>query len=229
MTVETGGAVGGPVAAGSTPVRLPDRHGSSTMVGIEATRNPAMLCSPLHRMEIRFDGVRSPGGLLTVNSARFGLTRDGGKRPHQGVDLYAVPGTPIHAVADGTIVQVRRLYPSYGNDILLRFAMPAAWLAVLARHGVVVADGVLFAHYAHLSAIGVAAGQQVRRGQRIGATGISGNADQRYPHLHFELRKVAAPGSGPMGQKNRVNPELVFTQIDYSRPVDVAQRMGRTA
>ena len=69
--------------------------------------NESSISNPLQRMEIRFDGIQKVGGLRTVNGARFGMTRDGGTRPHPGVDLYAPPGTPVFAIADGVIDRVR--------------------------------------------------------------------------------------------------------------------------
>ncbi|MGH3030416.1 MAG: peptidoglycan-binding protein [Gaiellaceae bacterium] len=45
-------------------------------------------------------------------------------------------------------------------------------------------------YYAHLSRVSVRVGQRVRRGQRIGAAGATGNATG--PHLHFEVRRRGA-------------------------------------
>jgi murein DD-endopeptidase MepM/ murein hydrolase activator NlpD len=191
--------------------------------------NASAITSPLRTMEIRFDGLQNVGGLRTVNGARFGMTRNGGSRPHQGADLYAVPGTPIFSIADGIVERVRHADPNYGRDVLIKFRPDAAWLRLLSRAGSGDTDGVLFAEYAHLSGILVRPGMQVRRGQMIGATGTSGNADQRYPHLHFELRKVASPGVGHQGMLNRINPELLFHSIDFSKPVDALDRWKRTA
>lgn len=187
------------------------------------------ITSPLRTMEIRFDGLQNAGGLRTVNGARFGMTRNGGSRPHQGVDLYAQPGTPVYAVASGIVERVRNADPNYGKDVLIKFRPDAAWLQWLSRAGSGDEDGVLFAEYAHLSSILVQPGMAVLRGQMIGATGTSGNADQRYPHLHFELRKIASPGVGQQGMLNRIDPELVFRQIDFSRPVDMLDRLRHTA
>lgn len=187
------------------------------------------LGNPLQKMEIRFDGLQNAGGLRTVNGARFGMTRNGGSRPHQGVDLYAAPGTPVFAVADGVVELVRHADPNYGRDILIRFRLGIGWQRVLRAAGSGDADRVLFAEYAHLSSLLVKTGDNVRRGQMIGATGTSGNADQRYPHLHFELRKVASPGVGHAGMLNRINPELVFQSIDFSKPVEAMDRWSRTA
>jgi len=190
---------------------------------------PSEISNPLRSMEIRFDGIQNTGGLRTVNGARFGPTRNGGTRPHGGVDLYAVPGTPVFAIADGVVERVRLNDPSYGKDVLLRFKPSVRWMQALAARGVVDKDGELFALYAHLSSVALRSGQEVRRGQIIGQTGISGNADQRYPHLHLEIRKVASPGIGAAGLRNRVDPELFFLGIDFSKSVEALQRYGRIA
>jgi len=78
----------------------------------------------------------------------------------------------------------------------------------------------LFAAYAHLSAIEVAAGQTVAKGQRIGKTGNTGNAsgmtgpDQ---HLHFEIRTIPRPGTG-LG--NRMSPAEIFGLCPLHDAVD---------
>ena len=50
----------------------------------------------------------------------------------------------------------------------------------------------LLCYYAHLDrwAPGLAAGQLVRRGQRLGSVGNTGNARTTRPHLHFETRPL---------------------------------------
>lgn len=180
-------------------------------------------------MAIRFDGAQNAAGLQTVNGARFGMTRNGGTRPHQGVDLEAAPGTQVYAIAAGVIERVRHHDLNYGMDVLLRFKPLASWLTHLSRSGATCADGTLFAEYAHLSCILVSKGQAVSRGQAIGTTGATGNADQRYPHLHFEIRKIADPGVGVIGLANRIDPELFFQSIDFIKPVEALDRFSRTA
>jgi murein DD-endopeptidase MepM/ murein hydrolase activator NlpD len=45
--------------------------------------------------------------------------------------------------------------------------------------------------YAHLDSMGVARGDKIARGQRIGAVGMTGNVTS--PQLHFEIRKGKQP------------------------------------
>src|SRR5690606_27436433 len=66
--------------------------------------------------------------------------------------------------------------------------------------------------YAHLSAIMVAAGQKVARGQRIGSVGSTGNSSG--PHLHLEARRAG----------RTINPEplLGYARGGRPRPGEVA-------
>lgn len=190
-----------------------------------ARLQPSALTPPLPEMKVRWDGKQSTGGgMKSFDSPRFGMTRDGGGRAHAGVDLDAPVGTPVFAVADGIVDLARFNDPLYGADILLAFRPTAAVLTYLARTGHADDDGVLFAHYAHLSAVFVETGQTVRRGTTIGRTGTSGNADQKYPHLHFEVRKTRFPGAGTVGLRGRIDPESLF-QVDFSTPVEAVTRI----
>ena len=127
----------------------------------------------------------------------FGMVRknvNGSRRPHQGWDFYAAPGTPCFAVADATVALIRT-EGDYGNTIVIEF----------------VHDGDrLFAAYSHLSRIDVKTGDRVTAGQQIGLTGNTGNAVSMKGedcHLHFELRTMKAPGLGLAG---RLSPMEIF-------------------
>ncbi|MFH7598652.1 transglycosylase family protein [Streptomyces racemochromogenes] len=93
---------------------------------------------------------------------------------HTGVDFPVATGTSIKAVGPGT-VESAGWAGAYGYQVVIRHA-----------------DG-RYSQYAHLSALGVKAGQQVSGGQRIGRSGSTGNTTG--PHLHFEMRTSPAYGS----------------------------------
>jgi murein DD-endopeptidase MepM/ murein hydrolase activator NlpD len=106
----------------------------------------------------------------------WGAPRDGGRRRHHGIDLLAPAGTPLVAVADGTITRTSNRERGRGGITL--------WLR---DH-----QGTSY-YYAHNQRNLAHAGQRVRRGQVIALVGDSGNARGGPPHLHFQLH----PGGGP--------------------------------
>jgi len=81
-------------------------------------------------------------------------------------------GTTVTAAASGTILSAG-WYGGYGNYSLI-------------DHG-----GGMSTGYGHLSRIFVSTGQQVQRGQAIGAVGSTGASTG--PHLHFEVRITGKP------------------------------------
>jgi murein DD-endopeptidase MepM/ murein hydrolase activator NlpD len=93
---------------------------------------------------------------------------------HTGVDFVVPTGTPLKAVASGTVVTAG-WGGSYGNNVVLRLP-----------------DGK-YAQYAHMSSISVSVGQTVSEGQRLGLSGATGNVTG--PHLHFEIRTTPSYGS----------------------------------
>ncbi|WP_217922282.1 peptidoglycan DD-metalloendopeptidase family protein [Miltoncostaea oceani] len=98
-----------------------------------------------------------------------------GGRSHQGIDLFAARGTPVVAVADGSLFNVG--YNGLGGWRL--------WVRDRAGNGF---------YYAHLSAYSPAAveGATVTRGTVLGYVGDSGDARGTPNHLHFEIH----PGGG---------------------------------
>ena len=91
---------------------------------------------------------------------------------HPGLDIAAPTGTTVTAAAGGTVIMAQ-WYGGYGNYILI-------------DHG-----GGYSTGYGHLSAMYVSNGQSVKRGQAIGAIGMTGEATG--PHLHFEVRIDGKP------------------------------------
>jgi murein DD-endopeptidase MepM/ murein hydrolase activator NlpD len=106
----------------------------------------------------------------------WGADRDGGRRKHKGIDIFARKGTPVVAISDGIIVEKDHT-PIGGKTLWLRSS-----------------DHQLTAYYAHLDKQSVKEGQHVRKGQVIGTVGNTGNALTTPSHLHFGIYK----GSGPV-------------------------------
>jgi murein DD-endopeptidase MepM/ murein hydrolase activator NlpD len=88
-------------------------------------------------------------------------------RVHEGIDIWAGEGTPIHAAGAGTVTWAGPRN-GYGNAVFIDHG-----------HGVVTI-------YAHQSQVAVAVGQRVSAGAVIGFVGHTGLAAG--PHLHFEVR-----------------------------------------
>jgi murein DD-endopeptidase MepM/ murein hydrolase activator NlpD len=106
-----------------------------------------------------------------ILTARFGMAGGLWSSNHTGLDFAAPTGTPIMAVANGTITETGWA-GAYGNRTIETLA-----------------DGTQI-YYAHQSVIGVHTGDVVRGGQVIGNIGATGNTTG--PHLHLEVR----PGGG---------------------------------
>ena len=87
---------------------------------------------------------------------------------HPGIDLAAPYGTPVYATADGTVLRAGWNSGGYGNLVEI-------------DHG----RGIV-TRYGHMSAILVADGQHITRGQQIGRVGSTGRSTGN--HLHYEVR-----------------------------------------
>ncbi|WP_115562768.1 M23 family metallopeptidase [Xanthomonas arboricola] len=95
-------------------------------------------------------------------------------RVHDAIDILAPAGTPVLAVADGT---VEKLFDSERGGLTVYQFEPA---------------GTYCYYYAHLEryADGLAEKQSIKRGQVIGYVGSTGNANPAAPHLHFEIHRL---------------------------------------
>ncbi|WP_239615901.1 murein hydrolase activator EnvC family protein [Cohnella mopanensis] len=96
----------------------------------------------------------------------------GKKKLHAGMDMAAPKGTQVYAAETG-VVTVAQTVSGYGNCIII-------------DHG-----GGLLTLYGHLSAIQVKTGETVKRGEKIGLVGSTGQSTGN--HLHFEVRKNGDP------------------------------------
>jgi murein DD-endopeptidase MepM/ murein hydrolase activator NlpD len=99
----------------------------------------------------------------------FGDTRDGGRRDHHGVDIFAPRGTPVLSATNGRVYRVRTT-PVGGKVIWVRDS-----------------DERQRVYYAHLDSQVVQNGMEVQRGTLLGFVGNTGNARTTPPHLHFSV------------------------------------------
>lgn len=100
-------------------------------------------------------------------SSRFGANESIRDHTHKGLDIAASGGTPIKAVADGTVIRAG-WSSGYGNLVVI-------------DHG----NGVT-TYYGHCSRLYVSKGTSVKAGDNIAAVGSTGNSTGN--HLHFEIR-----------------------------------------
>lgn len=119
-------------------------------------------------------GVGLPAGFICPVSEGVSFSNDWGNprsggRTHAGTDMFARRGTPVVAVANGSISTAN--YGLGGIQVNLR------------------ADYGTRYYYAHLDgwAPDIKSGMQVRIGQILGYVGTSGNAAGTPPHLHFGI------------------------------------------
>jgi peptidoglycan LD-endopeptidase LytH len=117
------------------------------------------------------------GGSNRSVQSFFGAVRDGGRRDHHGIDIFAPRGTPVVASANGI---VRSISPNaLGGNVV--------WLSDVDRGQTL--------YYAHLDRHAVSTGQQVQIGDVLGYVGNTGNARTTAPHLHFGIYRR---GRGPI-------------------------------
>jgi murein DD-endopeptidase MepM/ murein hydrolase activator NlpD len=114
----------------------------------------------------------------------WGDSRDGGKRSHEGIDIFAPKRTPAIASADGVITGVKE--EGIGGKVV--------WLRVTNKN--------ITLYYAHLDKQLVNEGRYVKKGDTLGLVGNTGNAKHTGSHLHFGVYTNA----GPMDPFPFVNP-----------------------
>ena len=92
---------------------------------------------------------------------------------HNGIDIAVPVGTPIKAVADGTVYYVGDNDPKgYGQYIIITHNINGK---------------IVTSEYGHLSSWNVQHGQQVKKEQVIAKSGNTGHSEG--PHLHLTIRE----------------------------------------
>ncbi|GFE68983.1 M23 family metallopeptidase [Chroococcus sp. FPU101] len=100
---------------------------------------------------------------------------DGQRFFHSGIDLLTPIATSVLAVESGVVVYAG-LDKNYGNLVIINH------------------ESKRQTRYAQLSEIQVEIGQLVKTGDVLGTTGMTGNPDVKFPHLHFEVRYELSVG-----------------------------------
>ena len=128
----------------------------------------------------------------------FGVDRDGGRRSHEGIDIFADRLTPAVAATDGVIRRVGT--NNLGGKVVFLRAQ----------------DRPISLYYAHLDSQIVSTGQTVKTGDTVGLIGNTGNARTTPPHLHF----------GIYTSNGAVDP-LPFVRPGKSTPSAITSDIGR--
>jgi murein DD-endopeptidase MepM/ murein hydrolase activator NlpD len=123
-------------------------------------------------LEFPVDG----SGTHAIGSS-FGAPREGGRRSHHGVDIFAPRGTEVRATSRARVRRVDEW--DLGGRVI--------WLEDPQRD--------IRLYFAHLDTQEVVEGSWVRPGDRIGTVGNTGNARTTPPHLHFG---IYVRGEGPI-------------------------------
>ncbi|MEZ5679724.1 MAG: M23 family metallopeptidase [Erythrobacter sp.] len=157
----------------------PSPAADTTAPGVAAAATDAPEAGMLDTNVVTAPKSGAPGELLVpVLNIRpsdltdtFSDSRAGGQRLHEAIDIMAPKGTSVVAAAPGEVEKMFRS-DAGGNTIYVRSN-----------------DGETIYYYAHLDeyAEGLKEGQKIRRGQRLGTVGSTGNASDEAPHLHFAI------------------------------------------
>jgi len=130
---------------------------------------------------------------LAVQSV-WGDAREGGRRSHEGVDIFAARGTPVLAPVEGTVTSVRD--KGLGGK--------QVWVRDRERNWNL--------YFAHLDSQLVNPLQRVQPGDTLGTVGNTGNARTTAPHLHFGIYRNGA-----------INP-FPAIRTDFKTPTPVPDR-----
>ncbi|WP_372171015.1 M23 family metallopeptidase [Xanthomonas axonopodis] len=164
MAAPAAAATAAPMAA-SAPLSDPAPAG---MPAATTPAQPPAAAAPGSDLLIPVEGIGASQLQDTFTDARS----EG--RVHDAIDILAPTGTPVVAVADGT---VEKLFTSERGGLTIYQFEPG---------------GKYCYYYAHLEryADGLAEKQSIKRGQVIGYVGSTGNANPAAPHLHFEIHRL---------------------------------------
>ena len=158
-----------------TELAVQGNTGAGTTVGGQVNAAPPSSTTPTSQPNTTVPTTQAPASgscsSATISTPVRGTVTSPygprGGRNHDGMDIAAPTGTPVHAAACGT-VSLAGQQSGYGNIVCVTHTSQFSTC------------------YAHLSRFGVSNGAQVQQGQVIGYVGCTGSCTG--PHLHFETR-----------------------------------------
>ena len=139
----------------------------------------------------------------------WGAPRDGGRRKHEGIDIFAKKGTPLLAVCDGEIYRVKE--GGLGGKTV--------WL-----HDPLLDQSI---YYAHLDEQLVEAGDYVAAGDTIGTVGNTGNARTTPPHLHLGIYVHGAIDPLLFVRRDRDKAKPVTRAAEVNTPLTIEEKPAR--
>lgn len=163
-------------------INLPGTNYDTSLYALNAMKNVSLnrVVGPVGRGS--FPGMLDdPNAIPSIWPVRGRVTAGFGERMdpfsgepafHPGIDIADPYGTDVVATGDGLVIEASP-DAGYGKSILI-------------DNG----DGIT-TRFAHLSRMFVVVGEQVKRGEIIGAIGMTGRTTG--PHLHYEVRIHGIP------------------------------------
>ncbi len=172
-----------PLKSHASPPYLPSLEADAVIMNIHQLDKKSQLVQQdiyriLQKLYTERDKIMSTPSLMPVRgwiSSGFGWRQYPLSEEvslHEGIDIAALPGTPVYAPGDGEVV-FAGYQIGYGKVIIVDHGWELSTL------------------YGHLSEIMVTHGQKIKRKQVIGVTGNTGHSSG--PHLHYEVRIAGVP------------------------------------
>ena len=158
----------------SKPVAVPTSGEPAPVVPPPPSPEPIIGADPAADLKDR-DLIIPVDGVTPDQLTRSFSDARGDARRHEAIDILAPRNTPVKAVDDGRIA---RLFQSKAGGITIyQFDSSERYCY----------------YYAHLEryADGLREGQPVKKGEVIGYVGVSGNAPENTPHLHFAVFRLS--------------------------------------
>ncbi len=157
-----------------TPSAPPSARPTSTSVPDPEATPPPLSTPSLSGFSLSGDVVTMPVEGAGRQDLHDSFLESRGGHRHEAIDILAPRGTPVLAAVDGSIAKL--FTSARGGLTIYEFDR----------------DGTYCYYYAHLDryAEGLHERQAVRRGDRIGYVGTSGDAPPETPHLHFTIFRL---------------------------------------